>query len=197
MIEPFDRKKWIRQMTEEFERFTSHEYEPEDFDHTVNNKNEHEKDKKCSCKGTDRDNKVDDVNLMSKEKCKKENNEDRDQLWIGDTGASCHMTNSMQGIVNIRTIDSYIVLGNGEQLKATHVGDKKGYVLQKDGTRKQITLQKVKFVLNLACNLFSISAALQSGCEMEGTSKNIKIKKGRREYILIGKSKVGKEISMQ
>ena len=100
------------------------------------------------------------------------------QIWIGDTGASCDMTKSIEGLINLKAIESNIVLDNGEQLKATNVCDKKEeYVLQKDGSEKPILLKKVKYIPNLACNLLSISTTLQNGCTMEGLSKMINLKK--------------------
>ena len=57
------------------------------------------------------------------------------ELWLGDTGASCHMTNTLQGMKNLTKINTGIVFGNGQRLKATYIGDKTGSVIQKDGTR--------------------------------------------------------------
>ena len=35
-------------------------------------------------------------------------------LWIGDTGASCHMTNSLDGMINLRDYSSNVTVGSGE-----------------------------------------------------------------------------------
>ena len=34
-------------------------------------------------------------------------------LWLGDTGAPCHMTNNKEGLFNQVKINSKIVFGNG------------------------------------------------------------------------------------
>ena len=34
-------------------------------------------------------------------------------VWIGDTGASSHMTHSKEGMRNMRSIKSKIIFGNG------------------------------------------------------------------------------------
>ena len=43
---------------------------------------------------------------------KKEDN----SMWLGDTGASCHMTNSIQGLVNLVPKKTWIIFGNGQRL---------------------------------------------------------------------------------
>jgi Zinc knuckle len=44
-------------------------------------------------------------------------------LWICDTGASCHMTGSSEGLSNIKNIDQKVILGDGRNLKAKKIGD--------------------------------------------------------------------------
>ena len=114
------------------------------------------------------------------------------QIWIGDTGATCHMTFSKEGLTNLKPISSCVIFGNGERLKATHIGDLKGTVIQKDGTETPIFMTKVKYVPQLTYNLFSITAALEHGCEMHGSNRQIKIKKGRSEYKFDHRIKNGK-----
>jgi hypothetical protein len=55
-------------------------------------------------------------------------------LWLGDSGASCHMTNSDEGMYNCRDIKSPIKIGDGRTLYATKIGMKKLVVIQKDGS---------------------------------------------------------------
>ena len=109
-------------------------------------------------------------------------------------GATCHMTNSKEELFDVQPISSSVIFGNGERLEATHVGYKKGLVKQKDGSEKPIVLTKVKYVPNLACILFSITAALENGCKLEGTNQMIKVKKGRQEYVFDHRIKKGKGI---
>ena len=63
---------------------------------------------------------------------------------------------------NQKKIDSGIVFGNGQRLKAECIGDKRGLVVQKDGSKAPILMRNVKYVPQLYCNLFSITAALRS-----------------------------------
>jgi hypothetical protein len=53
--------------------------------------------------------------------------------WIGYSGASCHMTCSDEGMFNCRMIKSSVKIGNGKELQATKIGDKRMTVVQKDG----------------------------------------------------------------
>ena len=53
------------------------------------------------------------------------------ELWLGDTGASYHMTNTLECMKNLIKINTGILFGNGQRLKATYIGDKTGSVIQK------------------------------------------------------------------
>ncbi len=94
-------------------------------------------------------------------------------LWLGDTGASHHMINNSDGMVNQVKINTGIVFGNGQQLKTEFIGDKSGMVVQKDGTRNPTLLKNVKYVPQLYCNLFSITASLNKGYKFEGDLKGL------------------------
>ncbi len=110
-------------------------------------------------------------------------------MWLGDTGASCHMTNSTDGLVNLVPNKSWIVFGNGQRLESTHIGELVGTVEQKDGEKKQIKMKNVKLVPDLYVNLFSLSAALKEGCDLEGSAEKLTIKKGNNKYFFDQKIK--------
>ena len=42
--------------------------------------------------------------------------------WLADSGGSCHMGNSDDGMYDIQVIDEPITLGNGKSLRATKAG---------------------------------------------------------------------------
>jgi hypothetical protein len=56
--------------------------------------------------------------------------------WIGDTGASCHMTNDDTGMYEVKTIDDEITVGNGKPMKATKIGKIKMEIIQVDGSTR-------------------------------------------------------------
>ena len=64
------------------------------------------------------------------------------EIWIGDTGASSHMTHSRDGMTNMRPTKSWIIFGNGQRLQSTHVGDKHGVAVQKEGKHCSISIKK-------------------------------------------------------
>jgi hypothetical protein len=87
-------------------------------------------------------------------------------IWLGDSGASCHMSKSDDGYINHKDISSYIQLGNGEKLKATKIGDKQMTIIQKDGHKCQVILKDCKYVPGMRVNLFSITKALEQGWKL-------------------------------
>ena len=83
--------------------------------------------------------------------------------WLSDTGSSCHMTNSKEGMFDCSPITSHIKMGNGKSMTATLVGKKRVMAVQKDGTYQTIILNDVKFIPGLWVNLFAINKALEHG----------------------------------
>ena len=71
-------------------------------------------------------------------------------IYIGDSGASCHMVNSEDGMFDCQEIDEYVTVGNGGKVKATKIGKKKVTLKQKDGTTTNVLLKHVKLVPDLA-----------------------------------------------
>ena len=101
--------------------------------------------------------------------------------WLGDTGASCSMTNSMEGMYDIKDIKSKVKVGSGVTLMATKIGKKKVTVVQKDGATQDVTLLNVKYVPGLWVNLLSIGQAIQNGFSISNKGLIITLKKGTTE----------------
>ena len=59
------------------------------------------------------------------------------------------MTNTLQGMYNQRKISSRVKIGSGEHIEANIIGDVSGIAVQKDGTKKDITLRNEKI-----CTMF-------------------------------------------
>ena len=83
-------------------------------------------------------------------------------LWLADSGASSHMTNSESGLFNVQMIESKITIGNGKHIIAEKVGDLRLSYKEKGDTRT-ILLKNVKYSPQLCVNLLSIPAALSNG----------------------------------
>ena len=86
--------------------------------------------------------------------------------WIGDTGATSHMTNNDFGMFDCSTTSSSVFVGNGKALKASKIGKLK---LQSviDGKSTSFTLKDVLYVPELSGNLFSLTKGIQNGYELK------------------------------
>ena len=90
----------------------------------------------------------------------------REDVWIEDSGASSHMTNTLQCMYNQRMISSKVKIGSGEYVDANIKGDVTGIAIQKDGTRKDITLRDVKYIPRLFYKLISLTNTMNRGSKM-------------------------------
>ena len=111
------------------------------------------------------------------------NTKDQDEAygkdtWIGDTGASCHMTNDLKGLFEVRKVESNVQIGNGNGMKAVATGNYRGTIIQKNGKKVQVNLANVCYVPNLVCNLFSITSALSKEWKLGNEGKMLKISNG-------------------
>lgn len=82
--------------------------------------------------------------------------------WIGDSGATRHMTFDQTRFKNMKPLNGhYVQIGNGKLLTAKGQGD----ILVKNRTGRVIKLHNVLYVPDLHCNLFSIRV-----CQKEGNT---------------------------
>ena len=70
-------------------------------------------------------------------------------LWLGDSGASSHMTNSLIGMTDMENANGSVRFGNSQVLKVKKIGKKAGTVVQKDGKKVKVILAQVKYVPSL------------------------------------------------
>jgi hypothetical protein len=99
-------------------------------------------------------------------------------LWIGDSGASCHMTSNDVGMFDCRYKKSFLRLGNGTMMCSNKIGDMKFLVVQEDGSYMDIVLHDCKYVPGLCYNLFSITKALSEGWKL--SNRGIKMRISRK-----------------
>ena len=108
-----------------------------------------------------------------------ENNGDIDhEIWIGDSGASCHFCNHDDGLYDCADISEEITVGNGNVMLAKKIGKLRCGVLQKNGEKLIVTLENVKFVPDLWINLFSIGKALKNGFNISNNREILSLTKG-------------------
>ena len=72
------------------------------------------------------------------------------QIFIADTGASGHMSGTTDGMTNLRKCNDSVVVGNGQSIKATMVGDKHGYITDRNGNKRKVVFKGTKYVPELA-----------------------------------------------
>ena len=97
-------------------------------------------------------------------------------LFIADSGASCHLTGSMEGMVDCQKIHECVTVGNGKTVQATMIGIKKGCIRMPDGSLQTIALHGCKYVPDLApFNLFSLTKTLSGGCHLGNVGEVITI----------------------
>jgi len=99
------------------------------------------------------------------------------EKWIGDMGASVHMTNSQVGLVNIRHEHTEIKLGDGKYVESSLSGDKLVIVKQDDGREIKLVLKNCKYVPTLFTNLLSLTKVLESGWELKSDETDIILQK--------------------
>jgi hypothetical protein len=87
-------------------------------------------------------------------------------LWIGETGSSTHIKNTIEGLYDCRKEETIVQIGNRKSLKSTTVGTLKATVQQHDVTTIDIKLKNVAYVPELSINLLSITKAMENGCQV-------------------------------
>ena len=87
-------------------------------------------------------------------------------IWIGDTGATSHMTNNDFGMFDCSTSNANVYVGNGKALKASKIGKIK---LQNvvNGKITSFIIQDVLYVPELSGNLFSLTKGITNGYELK------------------------------
>ena len=108
----------------------------------------------------------------------KKGNMDTSHIWIGDSGASCHMTHSLDGMYDIKEEKFAVTIGDGKPIYSEKVGKWKGYTKQRDGSSSSIVLNFVAYIPSIFVNLFSITQALRSGSDLYNKKEIIFVRKG-------------------
>ena len=122
---------------------------------------------------------IDGVALTNADKWEAIEMKVKKNIWIGDTGASTHMTNSDIGMYDWKPINDSIKVGNGTTVRGLKIGKLKVNVVQSNGKISTLVLSNVKYVPELWCNLFSITAAIDKDFTLGNKQRVITLSKGR------------------
>ena len=122
-----------------------------------------------------------------------------EDVRIADSGASSHMTNTLQGMYNQCRMSSKVEIGSREYVDANIIGVVSGIAIQKDGIRKDITLRDVKYVPRLFCKLISLTTTMNRGFKITGNGEGITIEKASTSYMFDQqiKSRDGESVGME
>eukprot|EP00977_Amphora_coffeiformis_P026793 scaffold30330_cov127-Amphora_coffeaeformis.AAC.1 len=100
-------------------------------------------------------------------------------IWIADTGATCHMTNQIEGLYDIKPVKREIRLGDKSTVIATQQGRLKIIVHQTNRKEKEAELKNLLYVPELGYNLFSLSQVVKfGGFTLRGDVEGYHIRKG-------------------
>ena len=78
-------------------------------------------------------------------------------MWLGDSAATSHMRNSLDGMFDLKPCQKLVKVGNGDPLHVKMIGKWQGEILQKNGEKRRILLDNVNYAPRLCANLFSIT----------------------------------------
>ncbi|CAJ1937522.1 unnamed protein product [Cylindrotheca closterium] len=106
------------------------------------------------------------IAMANMDKWKSEEMKLTPQTWFGDSAASTHMCNDDTNLYDYDVIREEIKVGSGKTIVATKIGKLKLRVKQTNGKVIMMVLTKVKFVPELWCNLFSLTAAMDKGFDL-------------------------------
>ena len=102
------------------------------------------------------------------------------EIFIADSGASVHLSGSMEGMRNLKDLnDDKVTVGDGTSIVAEKIGDKSITIVQKDGVERDIVLHGCKYVPKLGpFSLFSLTCSIDKGYKLGNEGKNIILRKG-------------------
>ena len=91
-------------------------------------------------------------------------------IFIGDSAATSHMTNNKTGVYKLTPIRGSVMIGNGESIICTHKGKLDVICKHRDGSMAR-EMWEVKIVLQLNHDLLSFTKAMKEGWQMNGRWK--------------------------
>ena len=99
-------------------------------------------------------------------------------LFIADTGATCHIKTDSTGLTNLRKVSKTVQMGQSS-VKILFQGDYECEAHQTDGTVKKVVLKDVRVAPGAGCNLLSLTRLLNNGYELKGNQKGLTAVRGK------------------
>ena len=101
------------------------------------------------------------------------------------------MTDTLHGMYNQYKVSSKVKIGFGEYVDAIVIGDVSGIAIQKDRTKKDITLCNVNYIPRLFYILINRTTIMNRGFKKTGNGHRITIEKASTSYIFYQHIKSG------
>lgn len=105
-------------------------------------------------------------------------------VWIGDTGATVHMSPHKVGMTNVRqgSKQDAVTMGNKQVEQVIEIADIPGTVCNKNGNQlHRTTMKDVALVPNGGFNLFSLTKMMSAGWKLIGEKNKMMLKKDNNE----------------
>ena len=90
-----------------------------------------------------------------------------EDVWIADSGASQHMTNSIGNLYDFKKSERKVTVGNNATVNVEAIGSVKMEVTDRLGKKKILVLNDVSYVPKLMCNLLSLTKAIKTVMKLE------------------------------
>ena len=101
-----------------------------------------------------------------------------EENWFADSGATVHITNNDEGMINVKKCEFKITVGDGHSIKCEKMGDLK-ILIKQNNSSTPLLLKNVRYVPTFSCNLFSLTTALsQPSVTIVAKGKNMVLQKG-------------------
>ena len=82
------------------------------------------------------------------------------EVWIAESGASQHMTNSNLHLFNVADVEGEVFIGDNSLMVIKSIGSLKMKFTNRNGEENVVMLSKVAYVPNMMCNLLSLTSCL-------------------------------------
>ncbi len=105
-----------------------------------------------------------------------------DDTRIADSGATCHITNDMKGMFDIKDVHESIKIGTGEETYATKCGKFRGEVTMPEGM-KEVIISGMRYVPGFYVKLFSITSAMKKGAKITSEGMQLTVENGPMKLV--------------
>jgi len=97
--------------------------------------------------------------------------------WIADSGASTHIGNVDEGMMDVEDINDTVKVGNGNQVRLLKKGTLPLMLLQKNGDTMDMLLEDYKCAPDFDVCLFSLMKAIEKGWTLSNKGTNVVLTK--------------------